>query len=158
MCCRTIQYPIMSLKRGTNVEFGIHVCLASSPSHVQSVVMHYAKKYGLTQGNKGVVVRAKNGWYRVSWTRSDGVRVPSVPMRAEHLRVISVPKCVDDTALQAKLDEAGYARLPCDMSVDTPQFKKAKIEPFADKISEQLAGFEERIAKLELEMSRMRMS
>ena len=73
----------MSLyKRGTKVEFV--GCVSSYDTK------HYVNKYGVQVGDKGTVVRAKNGWWRVSFTRQDGSRAVSVPMRADDLRMMRV--------------------------------------------------------------------
>jgi hypothetical protein len=79
----------MAIKRGTNVEFvgaptSRAIELAVSDRWFQKQVKYYDDKYGVQLGDKGTVVRAKNGWFRVSWTRQDGTRVVSVPMRADH--------------------------------------------------------------------------
>jgi hypothetical protein len=82
----------MAIKRGTNVEFvGAPTSRAMAFSNsifferwFQKQVKYYDDKYGVQLGDKGTVVRAKNGWFRVSWTRQDGTRALSVPMRAYH--------------------------------------------------------------------------
>ncbi len=68
----------MSIKRGTKVEF---VGRLSCPG-----TKHYIEKYGVQVGDKGTVVRAKNGWWRVSFTRQDGSRAVSVPMRYDDIK------------------------------------------------------------------------
>jgi hypothetical protein len=67
----------MSLyQRGTKVKFvGRFACPGTK---------HYVEKYGVQVGDKGTIVRYKNGWWRVSFTRQDGSRAVSVPMRADH--------------------------------------------------------------------------
>ncbi len=71
----------MSLyKRGTKVEFiGRLACPGTK---------HYIEKYGVQVGDKGTVVRAKNGWWRASFTRQDGSRAVSVPMRYDDIKVV----------------------------------------------------------------------
>jgi hypothetical protein len=82
----------MAIKRGTNVEFvGTRIATttdavahAEADRWFQKQVKYYDAKYGVQLGDNGTVVRAKNGWFRVSFTRLDGTRVVSVPMRADH--------------------------------------------------------------------------
>jgi len=154
------------MKRGTNVKFNIVTSLYENKfteAWKQNQITHYYDNYGLTVGDKGTVVRSKNGWIRVSWTLVDGKRVTSVPMRADHLSVIASAKTSDvmeiapaddDTALQSKLDDAGYARVLCDLSVENSTFKKARIErEYVRK--EELVSIEMRLAKLEEQMARL---
>jgi hypothetical protein len=75
----------MAIKRGTNVEFvGTRAGAGRSIMWFKQQVKYYDAKHGVKLGDKGTVVRTKNGWFRVSWTRQDGTRVVSVPMRADH--------------------------------------------------------------------------
>jgi hypothetical protein len=87
----------MAVKRGTNVEF-VGSALYNSEASArfpaplldrwfQQQVKYYGDKYGIQLGDKGNVVRAKNGWIRVSWTLQDGSKATSVPMRQEHFTV-----------------------------------------------------------------------
>ena len=78
----------MAIKRGTNVEF-VGTRAGESNSVMSDMwfkqqVKYYDAKHGVKLGDKGTVVRTKNGWFRVSWTRQDGTRVVSIPMRADH--------------------------------------------------------------------------
>lgn len=74
----------MSLyQRGTKVKF---VGKADGRPDQGSSAKHYVDKYGVQVGDKGTVVRAKNGWWRVSFIRQDGSRAVSVPMRYDDIK------------------------------------------------------------------------
>ncbi len=73
----------MSFKRGTPVTF-----LGPVGDKVvwNKVIQQMNKKYGISFGDKGKVVRSNAGWTRVTWIRSDGSNAVSVPMRASWLK------------------------------------------------------------------------
>ena len=76
----------MSFKRGTLVTF---VGPLDDEPHYACYAyggMFLSKKYGVSIGNKGKVVRIKGGWRMVTWTRSDGSSAVSVPMRPSWLK------------------------------------------------------------------------
>jgi len=74
----------MSLyQRGTKVEF---VGKPPGRPDQDSSAKHYVDKYGVQVGDKGTVVRAKNGWWRVSFTLQDGSRAVAVPMRYDDIK------------------------------------------------------------------------
>jgi len=76
----------MSLyKRGTKVKF---VGKPPGRPDQDSSAKYYVDKYGVQVGDKGTVVRAKNGWWRASFTRQDGSRAVSVPMRYDDIKVV----------------------------------------------------------------------
>jgi len=74
----------MSLyKRGTKVQF---VGKPPGRPDQDSSAKHYVDKYGVQVGDSGTVVCVKNGWWRVSFTRQDGSRAVSVPMRYDDIK------------------------------------------------------------------------
>ena len=76
----------MSFKRGTLVTF---VCPLDDEPHYACYAyggMFLSKKYGVSIGDKGKVVRIKGGWRMVTWTRSDGSSAASVPMRPSWIK------------------------------------------------------------------------
>jgi len=75
----------MSIKRGTKVKF---VGKPPGRPDQDSSAKYYVDKYGVQVGDKGTVVRAKNGWWRASFTRQDGSRAVSVPMRYDDIKVV----------------------------------------------------------------------
>ena len=77
----------MSFKRGTPVTF-----LGPVGDKVvwNKVILQMNKKYGISYGDKGKVVRSNAGWTRVTWIRSDGSSAVSVPMRASWLKNLTL--------------------------------------------------------------------
>ncbi len=76
----------MSFKRGTLVTF---VGPLDDEPHYACYAyggMFLSKKYGVSIGDKGKVVRIKGGWRMVTWTRSDGSSAASVPMRPSWIK------------------------------------------------------------------------
>lgn len=69
--------------RGTEVEF---VGKPPGRPDQESSAKHYVDKYGVQVGDYGTVVRVKNGWWRVSFTRQDGSRAVAVPMRLNDIK------------------------------------------------------------------------
>ena len=79
---RTNKYT-MALKRGTPVTF---LGPVGDKLVWDKVQQQMNKKYGISIGDKGKVVRSNAGWTRVTWIRSDGSSAVSVPMRASWLK------------------------------------------------------------------------
>ena len=69
----------MSFKRGTLVTF-VGPDDDRTPCYAYGG-MFLSKKYGVSIGDKGKVVRINAGWRMVTWTRGDGSSAVSVPMR-----------------------------------------------------------------------------
>ncbi len=82
------QYP-----RGTKVEF---VGKPPGRPDQESSAKHYVDKYGVQVGDSGTVVRVKNGWWRVSFTRQDGTRAVAVPMRLDDIKKRKLDDDVED--------------------------------------------------------------
>ena len=80
-------------QRGTKVEF---VGKPPGRPDQDSSAKHYVDKYGVQVGDYGTVVRVKNGWWRVSFTRQDGTRAVAVPMRLDDIKKRKLDDDVED--------------------------------------------------------------
>ena len=69
----------MTIKRGTPVTF---VGPDGDGPLSEGKKPFLSKKYGISIGDKGKVVRSNGGWTRVTWIRGDGSSAVSVPMRS----------------------------------------------------------------------------
>ena len=125
---RTNKYT-MALKRGTPVTF---LGPVGDKQVWDKVQRQMNKKYGISIGDKGKVVRSNAGWTRVTWIRSDGSSAVSVPMRASWLK--NMEKYVNDD-LATRLSKL--------MAMDVPSQKSDEGKVITNKRTVLLTGVDE---------------
>lgn len=115
--------------RGTEVEF---VGKPPGRPDQDSSAKHYVNKYGVQVGDYGTVVRVKNGWWRVSFTRQDGSRAVSVPMRLDDIKKRKQDDDIEDDLVK---------RLKCLITGDSETLTKLDVvtddREVLDKIIEE---------------------